>query len=136
MRQKQALRKVCFWFSCCGHSFAMSCPPRPPWWLEANALLGKLYPDHASWAELVPPVGERVVLRELTTQEVQMGARDFVTQFVPREPWPEARPVSPDVYRAVMDSLTDVQVARLGESVEAQDSDEEEEGFVRRRRQR
>ena len=51
-----------------------------------------------------------------------MGAEGFVEKFVPRTTWPEPRSVSPEIYRAAMESLLE--------------SEEEDPVFVRRSRQR
>ena len=69
------------------------------------AFLKQHYAGHVDWAILPTAPTERTVLREPTTQEVQMGVDGFVEQFVPWENWPEPHPVSPDVYRAALESL-------------------------------
>ena len=67
-----------------------------------------------------------------------MGVDGFVEQFVPRENWPEPRPVSPDVYRAALESLQQTPGSATVAAEAAADSDEEEaeEDPVRVRRSR
>lgn len=134
-RQKEAIQQLCFWLSHCGHSFALHLPPSPPWWQQANTFLKQHFQGHVEWATLPAPPAERTVLREPTLQEMELGAEDFVEQFVPRTTWPAPRPVSPDVYRTAMESLQDTPMTHLGEAA-ATDSEEEDPAFVRRTRRR
>ena len=64
-----------------------------------------------------------------------MGTEGFVEQFVPRTTWPESRSVSPEIYRAAMESLQDTPVTRFGEQ-EVESEEEEDPVFVQRTRQR
>ena len=67
-------------------------------------------------------------------QEMELGIEGFVEQFVPRTNWSEPRSVSPEIYRAAMESLQDTPMMRLGEP--ESESEEEEPAFVWQTRRR
>ena len=130
-RKKEAIQQLCFWLSHCGHSFSLHLPPSPPWWQQANNFLKQHFHDHVEWPTVPAPPIEHTVLREPTKQELELGAEGFVEQFVPCTTWPEPRSVSPEIYRAAMESLQDTPMTRLGE--QKLESEDEEPAFVRQR---
>ena len=67
--QKEQMESLCFWLEQTAHSFALTLPPQPPFWKEADEFLSRHYQRHVPFSDLPNAPAELFELREPTAKE-------------------------------------------------------------------